>query len=334
MTMTDQTRQGALNLINRIRSQVALGQFQAAEFLQSANDMNKLRNHKCSVFKRWDCDLETMAQTAVVNCPQNPPPASVTNGMNYLAFGPGAPMDNAIEFAILDWTDITSMMWPANNIYNGNPALLYFANLIRATTTDVGCASTACGNRAAAACVFSQPNAQPGTLVYTTGNPCQNDDECIAFAPAFCDSGLCVNAARPATTMITPTVLPPTTSSTTRTTATTATTTTRKRSTECPSTAFSSAFRETALGMHNNFRSLVARGRAVNAEHPGEFAPPSSRMDLLEYDCTAEAFAHNHVRSCDRRESSPAARPGYQENIHILATTATDALGAIQNVGY
>uniref|UniRef100_A0A0K0DN40 SCP domain-containing protein n=1 Tax=Angiostrongylus cantonensis TaxID=6313 RepID=A0A0K0DN40_ANGCA len=333
MFMTDQTRQGALNLINRIRSQVALGQFQAEAFLPSANDMEKLR---------WDCNLEKMAQTAVINCPRNPPPASVTNGMNYFAFGPGAMMDNAIEFAILDWTDITSMMWPADNIYNGNPALLYFANLIRATTTAVGCASTACGNRAAAACVFSQPNVQPGTLVYTAGNPCQNDDECIAFAPAFCDFGLCVSATRPTTTMMTTTVplatttlLPTTTtSSPTTTTTTSPTTTTRKKSTECSSTAFSSAFRETVLGMHNNFRSLVARGRAVNAEHPGEFAPPSSRMDLLEYDCTAEAFAHNHVRSCDRMESSPAARPGYQENIHILGTTATDDLGAIQNVGH
>ncbi|KAJ1352377.1 hypothetical protein KIN20_008702 [Parelaphostrongylus tenuis] len=59
--------------------------------------------------------------------------------------------------------------------------------------------------------------------------------------------------------------------------------------------------------------------------------PPSSRMDLLVYDCTAEQYALNHVRSCDRRQSAPASRPGYQENIHILGTTATDILGAIQN---
>ncbi|KAJ1369408.1 hypothetical protein KIN20_030852 [Parelaphostrongylus tenuis] len=60
-------------------------------------------------------------------------------------------------------------------------------------------------------------------------------------------------------------------------------------------------------------------------------APPSSRMDLLVYDCTAENYALNHVRSCDRRQSASASRPGYQENIHILETTATDVIGAIQN---
>ncbi|KAJ1362827.1 hypothetical protein KIN20_022513 [Parelaphostrongylus tenuis] len=84
--------------------------------------------------------------------------------------------------------------------------------------------------------------------------------------------------------------------------------------------------------MHNNFRSLVATGRARNGEYPNENAPPASRMDLMEYDCQAEQLALFHAASCDRRELSPFARPGYSENIHILETTATDLLGAIQNV--
>uniref|UniRef100_A0A0K0DRP7 CAS_CSE1 domain-containing protein n=1 Tax=Angiostrongylus cantonensis TaxID=6313 RepID=A0A0K0DRP7_ANGCA len=84
--------------------------------------------------------------------------------------------------------------------------------------------------------------------------------------------------------------------------------------------------------MHNNFRSLVARGRAANAENPGEFAPPSSRMDLMEYDCVAERYALRHVCSCDKKQSPAAYRPGYQENIHILHTTATNILGALQNL--
>ncbi|KAE9413624.1 hypothetical protein Angca_006179, partial [Angiostrongylus cantonensis] len=122
----------------------------------------------------------------------------------------------------------------------------------------------------------------------------------------------------------------PTTTSTSTTTTTT-TTTTRKRSTDCPSRAFGSSFREVALGMHNNFRSLVARGLARNGEYASENAPPASRMDLMEYDCQAEQVALNHVRSCDRIPAPPIARPGYSENIHVLATAATDVLGAIQN---
>uniref|UniRef100_A0A0K0D6E9 SCP domain-containing protein n=1 Tax=Angiostrongylus cantonensis TaxID=6313 RepID=A0A0K0D6E9_ANGCA len=83
--------------------------------------------------------------------------------------------------------------------------------------------------------------------------------------------------------------------------------------------------------MHNNFRSLVARGLAKNGEYPILNAPSASRMDLMEYDCIAEFFALNHVTLCDKQPSSPFARLGYSENIHILPTTATDLLGAIQN---
>uniref|UniRef100_A0A0K0D562 SCP domain-containing protein n=1 Tax=Angiostrongylus cantonensis TaxID=6313 RepID=A0A0K0D562_ANGCA len=77
--------------------------------------------------------------------------------------------------------------------------------------------------------------------------------------------------------------------------------------------------------------SLVARGLARNGEYASENAPPASRMDLMEYDCQAEQVALNHVRSCDRIPAPPIARPGYSENIHVLATAATDVLGAIQN---
>ncbi|KAJ1364834.1 hypothetical protein KIN20_025013 [Parelaphostrongylus tenuis] len=89
-------------------------------------------------------------------------------------------------------------------------------------------------------------------------------------------------------------------------------------------TTFSPAYCENGL-------SLVARGLAKNGEYPSENAPPASRMDLMEYDCVAEQFALNHVLLCDKQPSPPSARPGYSENIHVLATTATDLLGAIQN---
>ncbi|VDM55423.1 unnamed protein product [Angiostrongylus costaricensis] len=50
-----------------------------------------------------------------------------------------------------------------------------------------------------------------------------------------------------------------------------------------------------------------------------------------EYDCPAEQFALNHVVLCDKKPSPPYAHPGYSENIHVPAMTATDLLGAIQN---
>ncbi|KAJ1363971.1 hypothetical protein KIN20_023945 [Parelaphostrongylus tenuis] len=81
----------------------------------------------------------------------------------------------------------------------------------------------------------------------------------------------------------------------------------------------------------DDHQSLVTRGLARNAEHAGENAPPSSRMDLMEYDCHAEQVAHNHILSCNGQPAPPTSRPGYSENVHVLSTTATDVLGAIQN---
>ncbi|KAK5968200.1 SCP domain-containing protein [Trichostrongylus colubriformis] len=52
---------------------------------------------------------------------------------------------------------------------------------------------------------------------------------------------------------------------------------------------------------------------------------------IQKYDCWAEAYAHAHVRSCSGQASQPSSRPGWKENIHVLQTTATDDLGAIQS---
>ncbi|KJH53633.1 SCP-like protein [Dictyocaulus viviparus] len=132
------------------------------------------------------------------------------------------------------------------------------------------------------------------------------------------------------TTRPTGSTIRPTGSSTTRRT-TTALLSTKPPSTDCGFTLMSNAYRVLALGKHNSFRSNVARGRARNGEYSNENAPPSSRMDLLVYDCGAEQHAFNHVRSCDRQTSPQNARPGYSENIHVLSTTNTDDLGALQN---
>ncbi|KAK5986199.1 SCP domain-containing protein, partial [Trichostrongylus colubriformis] len=83
--------------------------------------------------------------------------------------------------------------------------------------------------------------------------------------------------------------------------------------------------------MHNNFRALVATGRARNGFYPAEYAPPTGLMYRLKYDCWAEAYAHAHVRSCSGQASQASSRPGWKENIHVLQTTATDDLGAIQS---
>ncbi|RCN38387.1 hypothetical protein ANCCAN_15703 [Ancylostoma caninum] len=77
-------------------------------------------------------------------------------------------------------------------------------------------------------------------------------------------------------------------------------------------------------------RGSIARGQTERNGASGEIAPPASLMYRMRYNCNAESYAQQHVNSCDRVLSDPAARPGYKENINILDRTATTPEGAAQ----
>ncbi|VDM55479.1 unnamed protein product [Angiostrongylus costaricensis] len=192
MSLNDRDRTDLLNFINTMRSLVALGDFEAQN-LPSAGDMNKLR---------WDCGLESLAEQAIADCPENPPSEIPTNGVNYRFYGRNSSsltLRNSIRSAVLEWTSIEDVNWSTSNLFDGNPTSRNVANMFRATTTAIGCSENRCEFSASAACVFSQSGIRAGTLIYTSGSPCKNDNECTSYSPAFCDFGLCVNAARPTT---------------------------------------------------------------------------------------------------------------------------------------
>ncbi|KJH48918.1 SCP-like protein [Dictyocaulus viviparus] len=305
--LSDQARQDALDQMNKIRSEVALGQFHAWNLLPTANNMMKLK---------WDCNLEQMAHNATEYCSRYHPQASLTYGINYhrgdVFDSSELNLSSSILSSIKKWSNIPNIMWPNRNIFNGNLELADFANLVFANTTAVGCSNTKCSSRTSVACVFSGPEILTGTLVYNSGNPCLNDTKC--GTSGYCELGLCIDEGEPEPAPtpapvqpLSPVII------------------------NCPTVEFDSTFRTTALGMHNNFRSLVARGLARNGDQPNENAPPSSQMDLLVYDCNAEQIAFNHVKSCVKQPSPLPSGSEYSENIHNLQTTPTDILGVLQN---
>ncbi|KAE9413625.1 hypothetical protein Angca_006180 [Angiostrongylus cantonensis] len=100
---------------------------------------------------------------------------------------------------------------------------------------------------------------------------------------------------------------------------------------KCRNRYISDEFRDYALRLHNYFRSVVARGLARNGEYRSRNAPSSSRMYRLEYDCRAEHYAYNHVKTCDKKLLPPHYRPGYEENIHLFGLTYANPFAAFQN---
>ncbi|KAJ1360614.1 hypothetical protein KIN20_019640 [Parelaphostrongylus tenuis] len=65
----------------------------------------------------------------------------------------------------------------------------------------------------------------------------------------------------------------------------------------------------------------------------------AANMQLMNYDCNAELYAYEHVKTCDKKPSPPEERPDsfhYLENIHILETNETSLNNSfiVQTVSY
>ncbi|KAJ1363921.1 hypothetical protein KIN20_023885 [Parelaphostrongylus tenuis] len=242
LKLSEQNRTETLNLINRMRSKVALGQFRAQNILSSASNMDKMA---------WNCELEKLAEEVVAKCRKNLPPIGRKYGRNYLLFGPSSTVYQRqfpLQSAMKQWSAISNLAWPASNIFNGNLALRPFANIIRAKTVSVGCSADKCRGRSAVACVFSSPNVRRRSKVYISGTPCQDDHQCNRFSPAFCENGLCVNSVRLTTTALpttTSTTASTTTTTTSATTSTTASTSTTTASTTTPTTTKDNDYKKT-----------------------------------------------------------------------------------------
>ncbi|KAJ1358233.1 hypothetical protein KIN20_016612 [Parelaphostrongylus tenuis] len=114
------------------------------------------------------------------------------------SYGPELPikrLSNPIFTSVIKWAKIPKINWRAVILCNDNNATHNFANIVSANATAVGCYSADCGDRASAACVFSQPRAPIGTVVYMFGNPCRHGGKCSNAKTGRCELGLCVNTA-------------------------------------------------------------------------------------------------------------------------------------------
>uniref|UniRef100_A0A0K0DJS1 SCP domain-containing protein n=1 Tax=Angiostrongylus cantonensis TaxID=6313 RepID=A0A0K0DJS1_ANGCA len=101
-------------------------------------------------------------------------------------------LKSPIAESMWKWAETANAGWPADNVFNGNEALRSFACMISANATAAGCFSATCEDRASSACFFSQPELQVGTLVYSSGNPCQNAGQCTSPKNGLCENELCV----------------------------------------------------------------------------------------------------------------------------------------------
>ncbi|KIH48990.1 SCP-like protein, partial [Ancylostoma duodenale] len=81
--------------------------------------------------------------------------------------------------------------------------------------------------------------------------------------------------------------------------------------------------------MHNDFRSLVASGRAEDKliKNGQGFAPKAANMRKLEYNCDLEKMAAKYASGCVYKHSSTASRMLLREEAgeNLFTVTVPDA---------
>ncbi|KAL6740499.1 hypothetical protein Aduo_013849 [Ancylostoma duodenale] len=202
-------------------------------------------------------------------------------------------------------------------IYNGDEQLKTYANLVRPTNTEIGCAINKCsgfgenskmGDGAEMYCLLNSRNITNGETVYeaaTTAVTSCADVTCPAGR--FCDPNTfsCVFAtAKP---RVPPAASPP------------------ARFPSGPSSQCSHVYagrmtdvlRNEYVRLHNLKRSLLATGQVLRRN--GKHLPTASSMQKIAYDCELEAGATQWASQCPSQHSEEKTRPGVGENFAMFS---------------
>ncbi|EYC31216.1 hypothetical protein Y032_0004g2030 [Ancylostoma ceylanicum] len=176
--------------------------------------------------------------------------------------------------------------------------------MVNAETTEIGCAYKVCGgNRMQVYCIYNEIGYMTGMTLYETGPACNTGKDC-KHKGSSCDDGLCIK----------PKEVPD-----------------DGKSDECPAdSGLTDRIRNKILDVHNELRSLTARGKATDAL--GGFAPTAAAMKKLKYDCSLEKLASAHAKTCKWGHSAANTRPGIGENIYATTNSKADKLKEAESV--
>ncbi|EPB79277.1 SCP-like protein [Ancylostoma ceylanicum] len=291
-------RKQFLDYHNQKRRDIARG---AESNFNRAKNMYKLS---------WSCDLEKKAQRHIQSCPSQVQGLGSTGANNMMWTISGGSFDKSrVEKMIKDtldkwWEPAKQYRLDADNRYPRHSGLYNVANIINAATTKVGCTYNVCGNRMVILCLYDEIAYITEKILYDTGNPCTRNEHCTTYRKSTCDTatGLCVKPDEPRD---------------------------NGESNMCsPSNGMTDRTRRTILDLHNDFRSLVARGQAEDKLIPNGFAPPAARMLKMEYDCNLEKTAANYARRCVYAHSLPQERDNAGENLYTVSMPDAEKIKA------
>ncbi|VDP12145.1 unnamed protein product [Heligmosomoides polygyrus] len=282
--VTDTARQAALDAINQYRRTAVNGLMQngatAGTYLPHGSNMYMLD---------WDCNLEALAEVMVPNdC--SAPTAGLPNYVDTVFTQgvdswPALLQTAANEFATPAVGDPVVYEGPNNAALPAD--VLPLGNMIRGSTTKVGCTAKMCTAQAVLVCLYDQPDLAQGDTVYEAGTGvCQNSTAatlCTTYPPPTCDiyTGLCVKTDVSTTTTPSATTTPSSLAVFPGSAGGTGGANTR-----CPQNPqMTDDLRYLFRDMHNYRRSETALGRTI--KNTGNYLPTSSNMQYMVIDLSA-----------------------------------------------
>nr|AEP82911.1 venom allergen/ancylostoma secreted protein-like 1 isoform 1 [Heligmosomoides bakeri] len=322
--VTDAARTAALDAINEARRTAVNGLMQ-----NGATAGTNLPHGSNMYMLEWDCNLEALAGVMVPNDCSAPTAGLPNNGLSAAVVTPAPTTADAVmtqgvaSWPVLLQTAANAFAPPAAGTpvkYEGPTAgaalpadVLPLGNMIRGSTTKVGCTVKICTAQAVLVCLYDQPDLKQGDTVYDAGTGvCQNstaDKLCTLYPPPTCDiyTGLCVKTDVTTTTTPSATTTASTlavfpggaggTGGTGGSRGTGGTGGTGGANTRCPQNPqMTDDLRYLFRDMHNYRRSETALGRTI--KNTGNYLPSSSNMQYMRYSCPLEVTAIHIASTC------------------------------------
>ncbi|RCN40900.1 SCP-like protein [Ancylostoma caninum] len=291
-TLDGDTRKQFLDFHNQKRRDVASG---SVKGFKKAKNMYELS---------WSCELESKARQHISSCPGTVRGLGSTGANNMMWSGSNLQPKQLIKQTLDAWWKPAQQhrLGPDNRYPGGQ--LFNVANIINAATTQLGCTYNQCGNTLEILCLYDDVAYLTNKILYDTGKPCTKSEECSTYKGSTCNNGLCVKPYEKPDD---------------------------GTNTMCRNgNVMTDKMRKTILDLHNDFRSLVTRGRAEDKlVNDGKgFTPKGSNMLKMEYDCELEKIASDYARRCIYAHSSPSSRTlrGMQagENLYTISIDNAD----------
>uniref|UniRef100_A0A7I4YT47 SCP-like protein n=1 Tax=Haemonchus contortus TaxID=6289 RepID=A0A7I4YT47_HAECO len=341
--MTDEVRAVFVYQHNHYRSLAARGLLK-----------NKLGGYvpKAARMKKvgYDCEVEKNMMEYAKKCIVKHNPEADRNywGQNLWATGArNMSKTHAAESAVAGWiSEVWTHGFPKNYIFSEEAWRMagHFSEVVWQESDKIGCAVVWCPGMTFVGCEYNPGGNRPGYAPYEIGDPCTTDADCQCKG-CVCsrDEALCIPPGYvPLHTVPTTTTTTTTTKKPTTTTTTPTTTTTKplyvggspdiKSTASCPgnNNGMTDEVREMFLNRHNNYRSLIASGRAMNKL--GGFAPKAARMMKMSYDCDVETNVVEWAGTCMFGYNSVAQKNRWGTNMHSLSFTPNKTKAAAEGV--